>query len=98
MHDGTRYFALLEGEKYDFLCNRIRYIIRVKNGITFVISHNYTNIKVDSFDSLPLEKTLTFHKVITLIKSVFNKNRNHYHYNIFLEKGLYQLPKNSNNK
>ena len=93
MYDRARYFVLFEGEKYDFLCNRIRYIIRVKSGITFVISHNYANIKVDSFDSLSLEKTLTFHKVITLIKSVFNKNQNHYHYNIFLERGLYQLPK-----
>ena len=31
---------------------------------------------------MPLEKTLTFHNVIILIKSVFNKVKN----NIFLEK------------
>ena len=50
-------------------------------------------MQVDSYDSLPLEKTLTFH-VMIFIKSVFNKDKNNYYYNIFLEKGLYQLPKN----
>ena len=55
-----------------------------KSGITYVISHNYARIKTDSFDSLPLEKTLNLHYVIILIKSVFNKNQNHYHYNTFL--------------
>ena len=30
---------------------------------------------------------LTFHNVIILIKSVFNKYKNNYCYNIFLEKG-----------
>ena len=28
----------------------------VKSGITYVISHNYARIKVDLYDSLPLEK------------------------------------------
>ena len=50
-------------------------------------------MQVDSYDSLPPEKTLTFH-VIIILKSVFNKDKNNYYYNIFLEKGLYQLPKN----
>ena len=31
-----------------------------------------------------------FHNVIILIKSVFNKNKNKYYYNIFLEKGSYK--------
>ena len=51
-------------------------------------------MQVDSYDSLPLEKTLTFDNIIILIMSVFNKDKNNYYYNIFLEKGLYQLPKN----
>ena len=29
---------------------------------------------------------MTFHNVIILIKPVFNKNKNNYHYNIFIEK------------
>ena len=33
-----------------------------------------------------------------LIKSVFNKDENHYYYNIFLQEGSYQIPKNNDNK
>ena len=60
-------------------------------------SHNYAKTKFDSFDSLPLEKTLTYH-VMIYIKSVWNKDQNHYYYNIFLEKCFYQLPKNNDIK
>ena len=35
-----------------------------------VISHDNAKIKVDSYDSLPLEKAMTFRKVIMLIGSV----------------------------
>ena len=59
-------------------------MISVKIGITYIISHNYANIKVDSYDSLPLDKTMTFYDVTMLIKSVFNKDKNNYCYNIFL--------------
>ena len=45
----------------------------------------------DSYDSLPLEKTLTLHNVMILIESLVNKNQNHYYYNIFLERFLCQL-------
>ena len=65
----------------------------VKSGITYIISHKYGKIKVDSYDSLPLEKAATFRFVIILIKSVWNKNKNNYYYNIFLEKPSYELPK-----
>ena len=47
-------------------------------------------IKVDSYDSLPLEKT-SLRNIIILIKSIFDKDKNHYYYNIFLEKGSYEL-------
>ena len=33
-----------------------------KSGITYIISHNYATIKVDSYNSLPLEKTMAFLK------------------------------------
>ena len=36
---------------------------------------------------------MTFHNIIILIKSVFNKDKIKYYYNIFLEKPLYELPK-----
>ena len=37
-------------------------------------------IKVDSFDSLPIGETLTFHNVIILINSILNKYQIHYYY------------------
>ena len=71
----------------------MRYFIGVKTGITYVISHNYGKIKVDSSDSLPLEKTLSLHNNIMFIKSVFNKDKNNHYYDIFLGYGSYKLPK-----
>ena len=62
-----------------------------KSGITYVFSLNYAKIKIDWHDSLPLEQTLTLCNVIILIKWVFNKDENHWYYNIFLEKCSYQL-------
>ena len=70
VYDGTRYLILFGSEKYDFICNRIRYLIVVKSGIAYVIFRIYAKIKVDSYDSLPLEKPVNFHNDITLIKSV----------------------------
>ena len=98
VYDGTRYLVLFKGEKYDFIYNKFRYLIGVKSGITYVISHNYAKVKVDSYDSLPLEKTMAFHSVIIHIMSVWNKDQNHYYYNMFLEKCSYQLLKHSDNK
>ena len=91
VYDGTRYLVLFGPEKYDAIFNKIKYIISQKSGITYVFFYNYARIQIDSHDSLPLEKTLTLHNVIILIKSVFNKNQNHDYYSIFLKKCLYQL-------
>ena len=60
---GTRYLVLFGNKKYDFIYNN-RYLKNVKSGITYIISHNYAKIKLDSYDSLPLEKTMTFFNVI----------------------------------
>ena len=93
VYDGTICLLLFGSEIHDFIFNRIRYLIRVNSGITYVIFHNYAKIKVDLYDSLTLEKRMTFHNVIILIKWVFNEDESNYYYNIFLEKALYELPK-----
>ena len=98
VYDGTKYLLLFGGGKFDLIYNRIIYLIGIKSGVTYVISHNYAKMKVDSYHSLPLEKTVTFHCVIILIKSVWNKNKNNYNYNIFFKKGLYQSPTNNDSK
>ena len=97
VYDRTRYLVLFVGEKHDFISNRMRYLIGVKSGIIYVISHNWAKIKVFSYDSLFLEKRLTLHNVIILIKSLFNKDKNNY-YSMFLEKDSYELPKNNDSK
>ena len=73
IYDGTNYLALFDSEKYDAIYNRMRYIISLKSDITYIFSHNFAKIKIDSFDSLPMEKIFTLHNVMTHINSVLNK-------------------------
>ena len=54
VYDGTRYLVLFGPEKYDAICNRMRYPISQKSGITYASSHNYAKIKIDSYDLLYL--------------------------------------------
>ena len=58
-----------------------------KLGITD-INYNFSRIRIYSYNSLPIEKMLTFYNIIILIiiKPVFNKNEKNCHYKIFLEK------------
>ena len=90
---GSKYLVLLGPEKYDAIYNRIRYFISLKSSIVYIFSHYFAKIKVDSYDSLPIEKRLTLHNVIILIKSVLHNDKNHYYYMIFLKKCSYQLAK-----
>ena len=75
--------------------DRFRYLVLFsflydeKRGIKDSINYHFAKIRIDSYNYLPLEKILTFHNVIILIKSVVNENKNKYYYNIFLEKGSY---------
>ena len=58
--NGTRFLALFKTEKYDVIYNRTRYLISQKRRNTYVISHNYAKIKVDSYNSLPPAKNIGF--------------------------------------
>ena len=89
----TRYLTLFRSEKYDAICDRIRYLISLKSGITYIFSQYFAKIKVDSFYSLPIGKILTFHNVMRHIKLVLNKE-SILLYKIFLEKCSNQLAKN----
>ena len=61
---------LLGSKKYDSIYDRIRNIISVKSGITYITSHNDAIIKADSHYSLTIEKIITFCSVTTFLKSV----------------------------
>ena len=89
-HNGIRCLVLFDYGWFDKICDRIKYLISEKSGITDSINHNFGKIRIDSDNSLPIEKILTFHNVIILIKSVANKNEDNYYSNIFLGKGSYK--------
>ena len=44
VNDRIRYLVFFVPEKYDAIYNRTRYLISQKQGITFVIFHNYSRI------------------------------------------------------
>ena len=52
-----------------------------------VLQQKNKKIRIDSYNSLSIEETITFHNVIILIKLFVNTNKSNYYYNIFLEKG-----------
>ena len=57
----------------------------LKSNMLDVYYHKYTKIKINSDNGLALEKPLNMRNVVILVKSIFNKNRNHFYYQIFLE-------------
>ena len=61
----------------------------LKSNFWDVYYDKYTKIKIDSDDTLTLEKTLNIENLVTLTKSVFNKNLNHYYCETLLEPFLY---------
>ena len=66
------------GKIHDFIYNRSKTKKMVLNMLFFI---KKIKIKVDSYDSLPLEKTSIFHNVIILINSVSKNIQNYYCYN-----------------
>ena len=95
IYDGITYLTLFGSEKYQALYNRIRYLISIKSGITYIFSHYFAKMKVDSYDYLSIEKILTLHNVVIHIKSVINKDKNHFFDKKFLENGLIKYLKNN---
>lgn len=47
-------------EKYNAKFDRVMYIISLKSNITYVFSHNFAEIKIDSDDGFSVEEMLTF--------------------------------------
>ena len=94
----SRYLVSLGTEKYHAIYSRVKYFTGQKSGIRNAFSRYYTKIKVDSYDSSPIEKMLILHNVMMHINSVLYKDQNYYYYyNIFLETCSYELAKNNEN-
>ena len=47
IYDGIRYLVLFS-YSYDEICNRIKYLISEKSGITNSINYNFAKIRIDS--------------------------------------------------
>ena len=57
IHGRITYLVLFDYSYCDEICDKIKYLIREKSGITDSINHNFTRIRINSFDSSPIEKT-----------------------------------------
>ena len=75
IYDGTTQLVLLAIEKCGVIFNKIEYLISLKSGITYIFCHYFAKIKVDFYNSLPIEKILTLHNVKIIIKSGLKKGK-----------------------
>ena len=60
IHCRIRYLVLLDCSWCEEICDRIKYLISWKIGITDSINHNFARIRIDSCNSLPIEKNIDF--------------------------------------
>ena len=67
------YKSFIDSKPSSIRFNKIYGFIRVYDGTRYVVLFGGT---IWRYDSLPLEKTMTFNNVIILIKLVWNKDKN----------------------
>ena len=59
--DECRHLALFDYyDLFDKICDKIKYLVSEKSGITDIINHNFREIRIDSCNFLPIEKILDF--------------------------------------
>ena len=75
--------VLHDYERHNTINDRIRYLI-VKKVVLKIVKNS-------------IEKILTFHNAIILIKSIVSDNKYDYYYNIFFKKFLYKVKSNIQN-
>ena len=63
IYDGITYLVLFASERYNAIYDRINYLIIEKSDIAYSINYNFARIRIGSDNSLPIEKTFTFHHV-----------------------------------
>ena len=77
-YNKTGCLVLFDYSYCDKICDQFKHLISEKSDSTDGINHNFARIRIDSEDSLPIEKILTLHNVIILTKAAINKNLEHY--------------------
>ena len=82
--------------------DKIDGLIRIYDGTTYLVLlgpekydaiYNKIRYLITLKVGIAYRKVLILHNVVTLIKSVLNKDKNHYYYKKFLEKCSHQLAK-----
>ena len=58
IHDGIRYLVLFDCGWFDKICDRIKYLVSEKSGISESINSNFGRIRIDSYNSLPIEEIM----------------------------------------
>ena len=62
----NKHLILFDYGLFDKIYDKIKYLISKKSSITNSINQNFGKIRIDSYNSLPIKKILTFHNVIIL--------------------------------
>ena len=60
IQDRIRYLILFGYGWFEEICDKIKYLISERSGITNSINHNFARIRIDSYNSLLIDKILTF--------------------------------------
>ena len=55
-----KYLVLINNGLFDKICDRSKYLISEKNGITDSINHHFRKIRIYSYNSLPIENKIDF--------------------------------------
>ena len=58
--DNIRHLILFDYGLCDKICDKIIYLISERSGITDGINHKFEKIRIDSYNSLPMEKNIGF--------------------------------------
>ena len=60
IHNKIKYLVLFDYSYRDKICDKIKYLISEKSGITDSINHNFVRIRINSYDLLPIKKNIDF--------------------------------------
>ena len=69
IYNGIECLVLLGYNWFDKICYKIKYRLSDKSCIKESINQNFARIRIRWYNSLPIEKILTFHNIIVLIVS-----------------------------
>ena len=77
-------------KKYEELWFKIRDLIRLITKNSDGYDKKYMKMKFNSYDELPLNKTIEIPSMIIIVRAVFHEN-NKYYQQVFLDECLYEL-------